>query len=69
MGTGSDEDSLEPTLLTGQQVKDKHVIAVSSGGQHTLFVVKADSTKNGEANKQNGEPKVAAADTTSKKKK
>jgi len=69
LGTGSDEDALEPTLLTGQQVKDKHVIAVSSGGQHTLFVVKPDSTKNGEASKQNGGTKVAAADTTSKKKK
>jgi len=69
LGTGSDEDALEPTLLTGLQVKDKQVIAVSSGGQHTLFVVKADSTKNGETSKQNGGPKVAAADTTSKKKK
>lgn len=59
----------ESNLSTGQQVKDKHVIAVSSGGQHTLFVVKADSTKNGEPSKQNGGPKVAAADTTSKKKK
>lgn len=69
LGTGSDEDSLEPTLLTGQQVKDKQVIGVSSGGQHTLFVVKGDSTKNGETVKQNGGPKIAAADTTSKKKK
>lgn len=71
LGIGSDEDALEPTLLTGQQVKDKQVIAVSSGGQHTLFVVKAaEATKNGEPTaKQNGGPKVAAADTTSKKKK
>lgn len=69
LGTGSDEDALEPTLLTGLQVKDKQVVAVSSGGQHTLFVVKAEPTKNGEPIKQNGGPKVAAADTTSKKKK
>lgn len=39
LGNGSDEDLLEPTLLTGQQVKDKNVINVSSGGQHTLFIV------------------------------
>lgn len=39
LGNGSDDDLLEPTLLTGQQVKDKTVINVSSGGQHTLFIV------------------------------
>lgn len=38
LGTGSDEDQLEPILLTGVQVKDRHVISVSSGGQHTLFI-------------------------------
>lgn len=35
---GSDEDQFEPVLLTGAQVKEKHVIRVSSGGQHTLFL-------------------------------
>jgi regulator of chromosome condensation len=39
LGTGDDEDVLEPTLLTGAQVKEKNVIAVSSGGQHSLFIV------------------------------
>lgn len=38
LGVGSDEDKIEPTLLTGVQVKDKKVIKVSSGGQHTLFI-------------------------------
>lgn len=39
LGVGSDDDLLVPTLLTGQQVRDKEVICVSSGGQHTLFIV------------------------------
>lgn len=38
LGIGSDEDQNVPTLLTGQQVKEKQVIKVSSGGQHTLFI-------------------------------
>lgn len=38
LGLGSDEDQNEPVLLTGAQVKDRKVIKVSSGGQHTLFL-------------------------------
>lgn len=38
LGIGSDEDQFEPILLTGAQVREKHVIRVSSGGQHTLFI-------------------------------
>lgn len=45
LGTGSDEDQLEPTLLTGAQVKDRHVIGVSSGGQHTLFIAAEKKTE------------------------
>lgn len=39
LGTGADEDALEPTLLTDAQVKEKNAISVSSGGQHSLFIV------------------------------
>lgn len=39
LGTGKEDDELTPALLTGQQVKDKNVIKVSSGGQHTVFIV------------------------------
>jgi regulator of chromosome condensation len=39
LGTGGDDDVLEPTLLTGAQVKEKNAISVSSGGQHSLFIV------------------------------
>ncbi|XP_031637504.1 regulator of chromosome condensation-like isoform X2 [Contarinia nasturtii] len=38
LGLGSDDDQLIPTKLTGAQVKDRQVINVSSGGQHTLFI-------------------------------
>lgn len=38
LGVGSDEDQAAPILLTGVQVRDKHVIRISSGGQHTLFI-------------------------------
>lgn len=38
LGLGSEDDQNEPTLLTGAQVRDRKVIKVSSGGQHTLFL-------------------------------
>lgn len=38
LGVGSDDDQDEPVLLTGAQVKERNVIRISSGGQHTLFV-------------------------------
>lgn len=44
LGLGSDEDKLVPTLLTGVQVKDRQVINVSSGGQHTIFIAADKST-------------------------
>lgn len=44
LGLGSDEDQLVPTLLTGAQVRERHVINVSSGGQHTIFIAADKST-------------------------
>lgn len=44
LGTGEEDDVLDPTLLTGAQVKEKNVISVSSGGQHSLFIVEAPDT-------------------------
>lgn len=38
LGCGSDDDQNEPVLLTGVQVRDRKVIRISSGGQHTLFL-------------------------------
>lgn len=45
LGLGSDDDQLSPTLLTGAQVKDRLVISVSSGGQHTIFIAADKVTK------------------------
>lgn len=45
LGLGSDDDQLIPTLLTGAQVKERQVISVSSGGQHTLFIAVDKATK------------------------
>lgn len=38
LGNGSDEDVYEPTPVVGNQIKDKKIIKVSSGGQHTVFL-------------------------------
>lgn len=44
LGLGSeDDDQIEPVHIVGAQVKERNVLSVSSGGQHTLFVV-ADKT-------------------------
>lgn len=53
LGIGSDEDQYEPVLLTGVQVKDKQVIRVSSGGQHTLFIAAEKSIKSNGVHKEN----------------
>lgn len=42
LGLGAEEDAFEPVLLTGAQVKDKHVSMVNGGGQHTLFLVSGE---------------------------
>lgn len=47
LGLGGDEDVYEPALLASKQVKDKEVLNVNSGGQHTLLLV-ADKLTNGE---------------------
>lgn len=45
LGIGSEDDQLQPTQLVGAQVKDRHVLSVSSGGQHTLLVAADKSAK------------------------
>lgn len=45
LGLGSDDDQDTPTLITGAQVKDRNVVSVSSGGQHTLFIATEKTTK------------------------
>ena len=53
LGTGKEDYEIEPALLTGAQVKDKRVLKVSSGGQHTLFIVEDKTPQtNGHAEKE-----------------
>lgn len=39
LGTGDEDDVSEPKLLASAQVKDKNILSVNSGGQHSLFLV------------------------------
>lgn len=39
LGTGDEDDVTEPRLLASQQVKERTILSVSSGGQHSLFLV------------------------------
>ncbi|CAG9761411.1 unnamed protein product [Ceutorhynchus assimilis] len=38
LGLGTDDDAVVPTVIESKQLKDKRVIRVSSGGQHTLIL-------------------------------
>lgn len=49
LGLGAEDDVYEPVLLTGAQVKNKEVLKVNSGGQHTLFLVDPQSVIQSEA--------------------
>lgn len=39
LGTGDEDDVLEPKLIQGAQLRDKKIITLNGGGQHTLFIV------------------------------
>lgn len=41
LGTGNEDDVTEPKLLVSAQVKEKNVLCMSGGGQHSLFIVEA----------------------------
>lgn len=36
LGTGEEEDVEEPVLVKGKQLKDKTIVRVAGGGQHTV---------------------------------
>ncbi|NXX96399.1 RCC1 protein, partial [Centropus bengalensis] len=40
LGTGEEDDVWSPTEMTGKQLENRTVLAVSSGGQHTVLLVK-----------------------------
>ncbi|CAG9759250.1 unnamed protein product [Ceutorhynchus assimilis] len=45
LGLGNDEDAFEPTPIESKQLKDKKVMRVSSGGQHTLILATTTEKK------------------------
>lgn len=40
LGTGQEEDVWSPVEMTGKQLENRVVLSVSSGGQHTVLLVK-----------------------------
>lgn len=64
LGTGEEDDVLEPKLLTSAQVKDKKVLKVSGGGQHTLFIVEAPEEKTKEEKPKKKEAQEPVSSTT-----
>ncbi|XP_029308496.1 regulator of chromosome condensation [Cottoperca gobio] len=40
LGTGEEEDEWSPVKMTGKQLENRTVLSVSSGGQHTVLLVK-----------------------------
>lgn len=43
LGTGSEDDALEPVLIVSKQTEGKRIIRASSGGQHSIFLVEDES--------------------------
>ncbi|XP_065076912.1 regulator of chromosome condensation [Ochlerotatus camptorhynchus] len=45
LGTGSEDDEITPVQISSKQVQGKRILKVSSGGQHSLFLVEEKPTK------------------------
>lgn len=45
LGTGSEDDEIKPVLVVSKQLQGKKVLKVSSGGQHSLFLVEDKPSK------------------------
>lgn len=56
LGIGDEDDVLEPKLMATKEVKDKNILAVSSGGQHTLLLVEAPASTPPKAKKTEPQP-------------
>jgi len=50
LGTGEDEDCFEPTLIKSKQLVDRHIMRVSSGGQHTVILATTNNNNKSDAN-------------------
>lgn len=45
LGTGNEDDETTPVQISSKQVQGKRILKVSSGGQHSLFLVEEKPTK------------------------
>lgn len=45
LGTGSEDDETKPVQISSKQVQGKKILKVSSGGQHSLFLVEEKPSK------------------------
>lgn len=45
LGTGNEDDEKKPVQITSKQVQGKKILKVSSGGQHSLFLVEEKPSK------------------------
>lgn len=52
LGTGDEDDVVSPKLLVSAQVKEKNILTMSGGGQHSLFLVEVPSTDHEEVAKK-----------------
>lgn len=68
LGTGSEDDALEPVLIDSKQTQGKEIIGASGGGQHSIFLVKNDSNNNSTAVVASKAETVAAAPKKGKSK-
>lgn len=46
LGTGNEDDCLEPTLIKSKQLENRLVFKVSSGGQHTVILATSNNKNN-----------------------
>lgn len=43
LGTGSEDDALEPVLIVSKQTEGKRIIRAAGGGQHSIFLVEDEN--------------------------
>lgn len=48
LSSGNDDDQFKPELMGGKQLIDKQILSVSSGGQHTVLLIKSAATNSGD---------------------
>ncbi|XP_013116420.2 regulator of chromosome condensation [Stomoxys calcitrans] len=68
LGTGSEDDVLEPALIVSKQTEGKRIIRASSGGQHSIFLVEDENQPASEVSVKEKSTAKKATTTASKTK-